>query len=319
MSFRAAIVAVLLAAPAAFGADAVSQARAQLEQLRTEASFLRDQQHSLRLELNTVGDRIAALKAASRGNLLRQNELDLELKRSQALSELLTGLSGRIAETDAAATRAQEAVVAALSQELQRLRAQFEQTSDRERRRQLISQMRQLRDERERYEAALPRSNAPALSTASSDDPEDLLEQADALRDSRDKVQKRLEAVRRRTHELRLERELDERMSEFVEQESLFDEHDRRLGRGTNGRGVLAADPETLPDNGPAIPTGELSQASSSNSPSPERFRDPQSELGGPAPDDLRGLEAEAKRLEAMAFELEQRAKDAERRALELR
>lgn len=315
MSLRAALLAVLLAAPGAFAAPAVDEARAALERQRTEAATLREQQHALRLELNGVGDRIAQLKAASRGSLLRQNELDQALKRSQALSEQLTALSARIAQADAGATRAQQAVVGALSAELQQLREQFEKTQDRDRRRELITRMRAVRTERERFEAALPRTSAPTLSAGASDDPEELLEQADALRDSRDKVNKRLEAVRRRVHELRREQELDERMSEFVKQESLFDEHDRRLARSGEVTAV-AGDFQDAPERGPQ---GVSDGPQPTTSPSPERFRDPQPELGAPAPDDLRGLEAETKRLEGMAAELEQRARDAERRALELR
>lgn len=316
MFSRVLLLAVLLLSPGAFAADGAATARRALEQERTEAAALRERQHALRLELNAVGDRIARLKEASRGTLLRQDELDAELKRSQELSRQLTELSAQVAERDAAASRAQRALVEALTQELTALRAQFEKSEDRSARRALIAQMRTVREERERHEAALPRSGTTTLSTAASDDPEELLEQADALRDSRDKVNKRLAAVRRRVHELRQEQELDRRMQEFVDDESLFDEHDRRIGRQASTPAGEAAD-----FDGPAIPVG-LSGGpraqTGGTSPSPDRFRDPQSELGAPAPDDLRGLEAEAQRLEAAAAELELRAKDAERRALDL-
>jgi hypothetical protein len=62
-----------------------------------------------------------------------------------------------------------------------------------------------------------------------SDDPEDLLEQADLLKDNEDKVRQQLKSLEKRITEAKEERELDGRVRQFLGEESLFDEQDRRL------------------------------------------------------------------------------------------
>ena len=90
--------------------------------------------------------------------------------------------------------------------------------------------MRALRAERDAVRAALPAAQVPALLPApSSDDPEELLEQADALRDAGDKVKQRLAALESRIAEAREERDLDRRMGDFLGEGAMFDEQDRRL------------------------------------------------------------------------------------------
>ena len=69
----------------------------------------------------------------------------------------------------------------------------------------------------------------PPLSGTASDDPAELLEQADAVRDAEDKVRQRMEQLQTRIHELKDERDLDRRMNDFLGEESIFDEQDRRL------------------------------------------------------------------------------------------
>ncbi len=304
---------LLLAAPPLFAA-APADPSVEVQRLRAESDALRERQLALRSELNAVGDRIEALKSQGR-RLLRREELDSALRRSQELSTELTAIATRISQTEEAGHQAQRQVVDGLSAQLAALRLQLEATSDREQRRQLISRMRQLRSDRERYSAALPQGGGvPTLSSASPDDPEDLLEQADALRDSRDKVNKRLASVQQRLEQLRGELELERRMNEFVGEDSLFDESDRRLGRGLSAS-VFAPQQDPTPGNQPA----EALSGGSRPSPAPQQLRDPTSELGAVPADDLRGLEAEQKRLGQLAGELENRAREAEEKASQLR
>jgi len=89
--------------------------------------------------------------------------------------------------------------------------------SDHAARRQLIVQMRSLRAEREQVRAALPAASVPALEAPrSSDNPEDLLEQADAARDNEDKVRRELRALEGRIAETREERAFDRRLNDFL-------------------------------------------------------------------------------------------------------
>src|SRR5258706_516234 len=80
----------------------------------------------------------------------------------------------------------------------------------------LLARMRALRKERDQVRAQLPAARLPQVKAEASDDPADLLEQADALRDTQDKVASRLKALERRIVEVKRERELDRRMGEFL-------------------------------------------------------------------------------------------------------
>jgi hypothetical protein len=214
--------------------------------------------------------------------------------------------------------------------------------------------MRDLRTERDALRSALPASQVPALDRReSSDDPEDLLEQADVLRDSEDKVRQRLLALRGRITEVREERELDRRMSDFLGEESMFDEQDRRmrLRLGSDRRlqvdrserrggglfspqedtvadgpppavGGVEGTPSPLPgagqdDETPVVPPPTLPTARASDRrPQVDSVRAQDLAAGGPV--DLAALEAEAAKLEALARELDGRASAMERRAREL-
>jgi prefoldin subunit 5 len=212
---------------AASGLDAL---RSEAQTGRAQVRELRERQQSLRAELNTLAGRIEQLKAEQRGRLVAGPELETALRRSQDLSGQLTGLAQSLAGAESEAERRNLALHSALSDELARVRAAWDATSDREARSRLIARMRGLRAERDAVRSALPPSRVPALNPAeASDDPEDLLEQADALRDSEDKVRQRLQALRARITEVREERELDRRMSDFLGEESMFDEQDRHM------------------------------------------------------------------------------------------
>ena len=199
----------------------------------------------------------------------------------------------------------------------------------------------------------------PALHRAeSSDDPEDLLEQADALRDSEDKVRQRLQALRTRITEVREERELDRRMSDFLGEESMFDEQDRRLRvrfdsstrsisvetSQRSGGGFFGSPQESLSGGyasafpgcrrsagrrGGGVTSPDTGGGTGPVESPPPVFRasDARPQVGtvraqvlaSGNPEDLRGLESEAARLESLARELDSRAKSLERRARELR
>ncbi len=106
--------------------------------------------------------------------------------------------------------------------------------------------MRALRQERERLRAALPGSvEGLSTNTALSEDPEDLLERADALRDTKDKIERRMASMKVRLAELKEERALERRLSEFVGDESLFDEEDRRLRLRVDSTATVSVDPQT--------------------------------------------------------------------------
>jgi hypothetical protein len=143
---------------------------------------------------------------------------------------------------------------------------------------------------------------------------------------------------------VREERDLDRRMNDFLGEESMFDEQDRRLrvrlsgdrvqvdrGGSRGGSPSFQEDSAGAPAGDPAPPPeistpddsvgpGPISPASSARAsdrrPQVESVRAQALAAGGPV--DLASLEAEAAKLEALARELDGRASTLEHRAQEL-
>lgn len=344
------LLCLLLGAPA-WALTGLEAVRAKAQAARTEVRTLRERQQSLRGELNGLAERIEALKAAQQGKLTPSAELDQALKRSQELSGTLTGLAQSVASAEGESERAHMALHAALSEELSRVKAAWDSTESRQERARLLSRMRGLRAEREAVRAALPNSQVPALGRVdASDDPEDLLEQVDALRDSEDKVKQRLKILKARIAEVREERDLERRMNDFLGEEAMFDEQDRRLRlrvnanqdfeveatpvtRNTPFPGSAEADnppvpvmtdpPPTAPGL-PSPPDDSIQAPPPPAAPARASDRRPQvapiraQQLAAGDFDDLASLEAQAKQLESLARELDSRADALERRVREL-
>lgn len=253
------------------GANAASSdvetARKEAAAARARVNDVRSQQMALRSELNQVAAQIEALKARKRGALLKGGELDASLRRSQEISDRLTEVARELASAEADLQSDNLALSDVLSRELESLRARWDQTRDRTARGELLARMRALRAERAQVYAMLPSGVTPILDVRGSDDPEDLLQQADALRDAEDKLRQQIKALEGRIVEVRREREMERRMRDFLGEEALFEEQDRRLRRSTssgsffeNSR-VSAGAPQAP---GPATPVSPTSADSAS-------------------------------------------------------
>lgn len=230
MKLRAALLALALLANQAWAASGVEAMRANASGLRAQVSQLRGEQLSKRNELSVLSGRIEGLKSQSKGALLPGSELDQALKRSQELSGTLTELAQKLSARETELESANLALLEGLSGELTRLRGEFDRQTDRAARKAIIDQLRKLRAERESVRAALPAAKLPSLDTFKpTDDPEELLEQADLLRDNEEKVRRELKALDARITQRREEVELDRRVQRFMGEESMFDDQDRRL------------------------------------------------------------------------------------------
>ncbi|MCP3058368.1 TetR family transcriptional regulator [Myxococcus sp. K38C18041901] len=351
MNPRSLVLALcLLVGVPTWAASGLEAARARAQVARSEARGLRTQQQTLRDELQGVAERIETLKAKAQGRLTTGTELETALRRSQELSGSLTQLAQAVSTAEGESERAHVALHQALSDELARLMTAWDKTADRAQRATLLEVMRTTRTERDAVRLALPASKVPTLdrTTTGGDDPEDLLEQADTLRDAEDKVRERLKLMRARITEAREERDLDRRMSDFLGEESMFDEQDRRLRLrmssdrslrvepSDRGGGMFQSDSEGSsdsppmsgnpgaptggPDPGPETPTPSrpepMSARAQDRRPLVDGVRAQDLAAGGPV--DLTAMEAEAKRLETLAKELDGRAGALERRAQEL-
>lgn len=314
---------LLLVAGSALGATPLEAARAELGEANAQAAGLRTRKESLGRELDQLAGRIEVLKSERGGALLPGQELESSLRRSQELSGALTELATRLQAAEAQVERAGAALASTLSEELARLRAEWERAPGTEARRQLLARMRQLRAELDRLRARTASSALPSApsSGGSADDPEDLLEQVDALRDSEDKVRKRLAVLGTRIAEAREERELDRRLHELAGEGALFDEHDRRL-RLNRDPHVLQFDTTRASDMVPlgasAPETAGMGQTGDpARARAPDGLRTKDSSLD--AGDDLENLEAEQARLRSFADQLRAKAQELEARARELR
>jgi hypothetical protein len=339
-----------LTASVAMGATPLETLRSTAAASRAAVNQARGEQLKDQAELNALGARIETLKAAQKGKLLNGGDLDAALKRSQELSSALTDLAGSLSSRESELEAANLALLNALSDSLASLRAQFDRQTDREARRAILGKMRELRQEREKVRAALPATKLPALEALkASDDPEDLLEQADLMKDNEDKVRKELKAVEKRISEAKAERDLDKRVRQFMGDDALFDEQDRRLHVHRDSVEAAAAAPTTRlgagdkttspqdsafggtpnptqnptggltnTDTPPPTPGGQPSVHSSSGSdarPSVGTNR----VAGKGDDDDLEDLEIQRTKLNGLADELKARANSLQKKAAQLR
>ncbi len=230
MKLSAALLAACLFALPVWAAGPLDALRAGSRGAREQVTSLRAEQLKRRSELSQLSTRIETLKAESKGKLLPGGELDAALKRSQELSGALSELAQQVSGREATLESANLTLLDGLSAELGRVRAEFDRQADRTARAGLIVQLRKLRSEREALRQTLPAAKLPTLDTVKpSDDPEELLEQADLLRDNEEKLRRELKSVEARIAERRDEAELDRRVQRFMGEESMFDDSDRRL------------------------------------------------------------------------------------------
>lgn len=334
LSYLLALALSLTGARTALAATA-AEVRAQAQKSREQSQSIRAQQSQLRGELNAVATRIEVLKAQQPARILPGGELPGLLRRSQELSDSLTELAAALARSEAEVEAASTALADTLSQEMDLARAAFDRTQDRDERRALLDRLRALRRERDQVRAGLSAAALPSLKAedGSNDDPEDLLEQSDALRDTQDKVAARLRTLDRRLGELRQERELDRRMGEFLDEDQAFDEKSRRFRsgpgeqvRGPFGGPTAEATPTFFssppPDSDATF--GDRGFVSSPRSTAPAGDGTPQvgikdSVTAGRGEDELTTLTRQRAQLEAMAAELGKKADALEQKAKELR
>jgi hypothetical protein len=229
-SLRPVLVGLLMLAAPALASGSLDERRAEVSAQGEALSQLQREQQARRDELGTLSERIEGLKASRRGRLLPGGELDAALKRSQELAATLTRLAQQVTARAAELEATRLALVDGLTAELGRLRADFDRQPAREVRTALIARLRALRTEREAVRAALPPARLPTLEALPpSDDPEELLEQAERLRDDQQRAQKELASLEVRLTERRQEVELDRRVQRFLGEESMFDDQDHRL------------------------------------------------------------------------------------------
>jgi chromosome segregation ATPase len=315
----------LVIAGSALARPGLAELRSSARDARQQVADLRDRQSALKRQLDELAPRIESLKE-QRG-LVPGSELTNRLRRSQELSGELTEVARSLAAAEAEAERRDSDLLDSLSAELQRLQTAWDETARRDRRELFAVQLQALRAEREKLRAAMPLRAVPSLQpTRTAQEPEELLRQVDALRDAEDKAKQRLNTVDARIGELREEQALERRMRDFIGQQALFDDHDRRyrLSReqGSNDRptptsaasgpqdGTLGGRQGETPGGAPGAQAPPTPR-SVEKPPQIDKSHPMALELG----DSLPSLETQREKLRALAQELHERAQQLEERA----
>jgi hypothetical protein len=204
------------------------------------------------------------------------------------------------------------------------LSSEWEDTKAKEERTELIARMRMLRKERDELRNRMPLGPLPGEihSAAGEEDVTHLIERADALRDSADKVWRELRGVETRLKEARAEKAIERRMRHFLREDALFEEHDRKLRVHRDAFGTVTAAPDTSGPGAFATKTPPAGTSSlSSNMGETVRGVDERFQVGstGMPVDEVVALEAERQRLSNHGHRLEETARDLEAKAKALR
>lgn len=223
------VVLCLLVAAPAWASSALEAARADSAAARSKVAQTRKSQTDLRRELSDVSARIEQLKAKEGRSLLENSELETALRHSQELSAQLTELANRLSTEETASQSAAVALLSALNAEVATAREQAAKMPSRDERKALLAQLSALKAEREQLRSLLPDSAIPQLQERASTDPDELLSQADALRDNEDKVRAKVKELEARLADAKQDRDLDRHLRELSRDESLFDDADRRI------------------------------------------------------------------------------------------
>lgn len=217
--------------------DRASAIRLEVERLDDARKALAARRDALAGRLDALAVRIRERKQArTAGGLLPDFTLQDLLRSSQELSGELTLLNKEL-----------EALEQLRRDRLERLYGIYgrligETTTEARnrkgaRRAALLDVLGRLRTERRRVERALAvdRTPPPPMDTdhmLASDDPEELTEQADAVRDEQDRLRRRLASLGSRIQEAEAECRLEREMNDFQEDQELFAE-DSRFIRAT--------------------------------------------------------------------------------------
>jgi hypothetical protein len=337
---------ILLAALLAPPMPALTAAKADVDLAEHQAADLATQRTAVQKDLDRLAGEIAQRKASLRRGAEPPQDLLSMLQRSTLLAQQIEALQRRYAVAQVTAQAAQQRLAGACALGAKEL----EQWSgmgrtEVETRAGLQDSLAQLTKDCSGGPLAREEPAAHAgvpdatLQATPSDDAQRLRQKADFLRDREDRLRRQVVQLDQRILALGRERMLQHRMAEFLQENSLFDEDDRRVARAeisvvpgavtTAGKvepssagGAVAFAAQTAPHAdsasaaapAPASPSVVSPIASVTRTAVLQRPEDPQLEGNpGGADESLEGLSArrailaaEADRLHIAALALEQ-------------
>jgi len=214
--------------------DRISTTRLALERIDDAAAIVRAQRDEAARKHEALAAEIRDIKKARKGaSLLPDFGLQNKLRKSQEQAETLTLLNREL-----------EALKQARLDRLQQLALTYDaliqqtavraKTASGQRQADLFTLLEQARRELvgvQRQLAPAPRAPRELDSAAllASDDPEELSERADAVRDEQDRLRKELAQLDGRLKQKAQEARLDREMRDFISEQEIFDEGSRVL------------------------------------------------------------------------------------------
>lgn len=214
--------------------DQVSSIRLEIERLDDARKEVVLQRTQLAGRLSKLAQQIKQRKAGRKeGGILPDLPLQEMLRRSQELSDTLTLI-----------TREMEALNQARKDRLQKLSLIYDRLVERTassvrkasgaRKTELLKSLAEFRAQRDRVRQELmphPKARPPIQTEEllASDDPDELRERADAVRDEQDRLRQRLKRLDRRIAQVQSDRRLEREMQDFQEDQALFGEEGRIL------------------------------------------------------------------------------------------
>jgi len=207
--------------------------QASLLRLDQQRAHFASERVGLEQRLDRLASEIATLKGEQPAglNMRGDKQLDLRLVESRELSRKIDTLRAEEQKVSAALGEKARALLGAYDAALKLQRALLDASPNELERPRILKKLAGLELDRRELQSGLDRlhpepGRAPLteLRAAKSLDPEALRAEADRLRDTRDRLLRRIRTLERRAKELRTQRELEEEMRDFQAETSLFDE-----------------------------------------------------------------------------------------------
>ena len=214
--------------------ERISSLQKQVEKLHDDQQRTLTQRDRLAAQVDVVAGEIRRRKANHSGaKLLPDLTLEELLQRSQEMSRQLMELNRQVERLARTRSDNLRQLNQLYGQWMDQLGEQIKQSRE-ARNQELLDLLARARLEREQIRRQLDQKafSAPPLKTESmarSEDPEELREQTDVVRDEQDKLRRRLRQIESQIAEVEAEKRLERNLRDFVEEQSLFGEDLRTL------------------------------------------------------------------------------------------
>ncbi len=227
------------------GGGAISAKHAEITRLDAHLAGLASEREELEEELDDLSATIVELKTRRVPRILGEARLTRKLQRSRELSGAIDDLARTEAEAKAELVAVARRLLHAYEEEMAAVRKAAEQAPHEpgtasgraaiERLVVLEAERRAVLEGLSRLEegggdGALPRGYLEPSETEE-DDPQELRARADTLRDTRDRLFRRLEEVEQRARSIESQRELERELDGFLSESRFFGEGDRAAAR----------------------------------------------------------------------------------------